>query len=148
MKKRNKKYKPREVLPVPLMFRHSTDGQIGLKLQPRMAFQRLKEGEGTEQDLDTLAFRLNWGFVAQRDFYANQVEALAQDGLDAVHGAKARLERLGKIGLSGIEMMAIAHGLDLADRMGDELTRKENLQACETVMAWNAKALRLQALAV
>ena len=92
------------------MFRHSTDGQIGLKLQPRMALQRLKEGEGTEQDLDTLAFRLNWGFVAQRDFYANQVEAMAQDGLDAVHGAKARLEQLGKIGLSGIEMTAIAHG--------------------------------------
>ena len=91
MKKRNKKYKPREVLPVPLMFRHSTDGQIGLKLQPRMALQRLKEGEGTERGLDTLASRLNWGFVAQRDFYANQAADVAQGAISAIMAARQQL---------------------------------------------------------
>ena len=138
MKKRNKSYRPREVLPVSLMFRHSTDGQIGLKLQPRMAFQRLKEGEGTEQDLDTLACRLNWAFVAQRDFYANQAEARAQDALDAIHAAK----EAGRLGFSGLEMSAIGDGLELADRMGDELTRKEQLQAFQTVVAWNNQAIK------
>jgi hypothetical protein len=39
-------------------------------------------------------------------------------------------------------MAAIGDGLELADRMGDELTRKEQLQAFQTVVAWNAKALR------
>jgi len=144
MKKRNKAYKPREVLPVPLMFRHTADGALQLKLKPREAYQRLRIGSGTEQDLDTLACRFNWAFVAQRDFYANQAEARAQDALDAIHAAK----EAGRLGFSGLEMSAIGDGLELADRMGDELTRKEQLQAFQTVVAWNAKALRLQALAV
>jgi len=142
MKKRNKKYKPREVLPVSLMFRHSTDGQIGLKLQPRMAFQRMKEGEGTEQDLDTLAFRLNWGFVAQRDFYANQAADVARGAISAIMGAKQRLQEIGKAGFSGPEMLAVGEGLNLADHLCERLTRKESLQAFQTVMEWNHKATK------
>lgn len=144
MKKRNKKYKPREVLPVPLMFRHSTDGQIGLKLQPRMALQRLKEGEGTEQDLDTLAFRLNWGFVAQRDFYANQAVDVAHGAISAIMGAKHRLIETGKHGFSGPEMLAVGDGLNLADMMCWHLTRKESLQAVQFVNEWNNKAMEGQ----
>jgi len=138
MKKRNKAYKPREVLPVSLMFRHTADGALQLKLKPREAYQRLRIGTGTEQDLDTLACRLNWAFVAQRDFYANQAEDLAQDALDAIRAAK----EVGRLGFSGLEMSAIGDGLDLADRMGDELTRKEQLRSFKTVVAWNNKAIK------
>ena len=140
MKKRNKAYKPREVLPVPLMFRHSVSGQLSLKLQPRMAFQRLREGAGTTDDLDTLACRLNWAFVAQRDFYQNQAVDVAHGAISAIMGAKQRLQEIGKAGFSGSEMAAVGDGLNLADHLCERLTRKESLQAFQTVIEWNHKA--------
>jgi len=107
-----------------------------------MAFQRMKEGEGTEQDLDTLAFRLNWGFVAQRDFYANQAADVARGAICAIMGAKQRLQEIGKAGFSGPEMLAVGEGLNLADHLCERLTRKESLQAFQTVMEWNHKATK------
>ena len=142
MKKRNKAYKPREVLPVPLMFRHSVSGQLSLRLQPRMAFQRLREGAGTTDDLDTLACRLNWGFVAQRDFYANQAADVAQGAISAIMAAKQRLQEIGKVGFSGSEMAAVGEGVNLADHLCERLTRKEPLQAFQTVIEWNHKATK------
>ena len=144
MKKRNKAYKPREVLPVPLMFRHSVSGQLSLKLQPRMAFQRLREGAGTTDDLDTLACRLNWAFVAQRDFYQNQAVESSEGAISAIMGAKHRLIETGKHGFSGPEMLAVGDGLNLADMMCGHLTRKESLQAVQFVNEWNNKAMKGQ----
>lgn len=144
MKKRDKKYRPRTVLAVPMMFRHAIEGETMLKLTPHAAFQRLKDGDGTEEDLDTLAQRLNWALVSQRDFYANSGEAQAMGALSAILSAKERLARLGSAGFSGLELQAVGDGLVLADRMGDELTRKEALAAFKKVVEWNAKATKGQ----
>jgi len=107
-----------------------------------MAFQRLREGAGTTDDLGTLACRLNWASVAQRDFYQNQAVESSEGAISAIMAAKQRLQEIGKAGFSGPEMLAVGEGLNLAGHLCERLTRKESLQAFQTVMEWNHKATK------
>lgn len=127
-KKRRKPGRPaRETKALPVIFRHSGNADVDLKLIPHAMLDKILHGEGDEECWHTIAFRLNCGNAIANKSFAHQPEV--QDEMEralvAISDVGKRYKRTGKFGCTGDEFKAIGAGLNLADELQSETTRRE-----------------------
>ena len=134
-KKPKKKYRPKcSPGTLPMAFRHSSQDDLALQLVPHSELEKLRDGSADEYTANTLAFRLNWGYVmAGEIFDAPEVRADMEQALSAIRSVKDRRERTGKWGASGAEFFEMGRGLNHTDEMQKAATRREQLEALRIV---------------
>jgi hypothetical protein len=134
-KKPRKKYRPKSApgtLPMP--FRHSSADDLVLQLVPHSELEKLRDGSADDYTANTLAFRLNWGYVMAGEIFDNpEVRADMEQALTAIRSVKDRHERTGKWGASGTEFFHMGKGLNHTDEMQKAATRREQLEALRIV---------------
>ena len=137
MKKRSK-YRPKPVLALPKIFRHSKEAEVDLQFIPHMELQKFKTGDADEYTWNTVCFRLNWGYVMSGDHF-DSVEAreLMEQSLAAIKSVKARHERTNKWGTSGEEFNVIGQALNLTDEMQLNTTRRQQEDSLNTLLRLN-----------
>ena len=137
MKKRSK-YRPKPVLALPKIFRHSKEAEVDLQFIPHMELQKFKTGDADEYTWNTVCFRLNWGYVMSGDHF-DSVEAreLMEQSLAAIKSVKARHERTNKWGTSGEEFNVIGQALNLTDEMQLNTTRRQQDESLNTLLRLN-----------
>lgn len=134
-KKPKKKYRPKyERGQLPITIRHSTKSEIALQITPQTEIDRLRDGTANEITLNTLTFRLNWGYVMAGEYF-NEEEAREKmlKALAAIRSVKERYERLGKVGATQPEYEDIGEGLNFTDEMQLLATRREQRDALRIV---------------
>lgn len=139
-KKPRKKYRGPKILPgqLPPNIRHSEEADLLLKMVPHDELDKFRNGTADQYTVNTLAFRLNWGYVMAGEFFATpEARKAMEDGLEAIRGVKDRLERTGKYGASQPEFQAIGVALGLTDEMQKMSTRKEQRDALRAVYLIN-----------
>jgi hypothetical protein len=137
--KPRKKYRPKyEKGTLPITIRHSASDDTGLQLVPHTELDKLRDGTADEYTVNTLAFRINWGYVmAGEVFDAPEARELTQAGLDAVRSVKDRFARLGKYGATVEEFTHLGDALKITDEMQKGATRREQLEAVRIVSVLN-----------
>lgn len=131
-KKRRKPGRPaRETGALPVIFRHSAGADTNLKLTPHEHLSKVLAGEGDEESWNTLVFRLNCGNAIANKSFAHQPEAQEEmeRALAAICEVGKRYKRTGKLGCTGDEFRAIGDGLNLADDLQENTTRREQRDA-------------------
>jgi hypothetical protein len=139
-KKPRKAYKPRTpagFMRLPSTIRYSQSNETQLQLVPHAELEKFRRGLADEYSWNTLAFRLNWGFVMADDFMEAEARAVMEQGLAAIRSVKARHERLGQWGMAGEEFTQVGDALNLTDQMQQRTTRKEQHAAIEKVVLVN-----------
>lgn len=138
-KKPRKAYKPKyEQGTLPLTIRHSVGSDRDLKLVPHKELEKLRHGVADDYTINTLAFRLNWGYVmAGEVFDTPEAREITLRGLDAIRGVKARLARTGKYGASGEEFTQLGDALNITDDMQEKATRREQRETMKAVYLLN-----------
>jgi hypothetical protein len=125
-KKPRKKYTPRYVPAVPVLFRFSEENALKLKLIPHQMLEKFRDGTAIEPDWHALASRLNLGnTLAYTHFEGQEAKTAMDEALLALRSVWDRHTRLGKWGTSGEEFRQIGLGLTLTDEMEDNCTRLE-----------------------
>jgi hypothetical protein len=105
---------------------------------PHEELDKFRRGTADQYTVNTLTFRLNWGYVmAGEHFDTPEARKALEDGLAAIRGIKDRLERTGKYGASQPEFQAIGVALGLTDEMQKMATRKEQRDALRAVYLIN-----------
>lgn len=136
MRKRSK-YRPKTppgFMTIPAMFRYSQQEETALQLVPHSELDKFRHGLGDEVAWNTLAFRLNWGYV-MADEFGDEPRAVMVEGLNAIRAIRERNERLQKWGCTGDEFFAIGEALNLTDEMQQKTTRKEQLDAIRKTLS-------------
>lgn len=146
-KKPRKPYRPRYAPgTLPVTIRHSSSADIGLQLVPHSELEKLREGTADQYTVNTLAFRLNWGYVmAGEVFDAPEARAVTERGLAAIRSVKERHARLGKYGATGEEFTAMGYALNVTDDMQQRATRREQLEAVRLLNIINEHKQKEQA---
>lgn len=139
-KKPRKAYRPKYgpgTLPVTI--RHSSKADTSLQLVPHTELDKLRDGTADDYTFNTLAFRLNWGYVMAGEVFSEpEPRAITERGLDAIRSVKDRFERLGKYGVTGKEFVAMGDALNVTDEMQQRATRREQREAMRITCAVNA----------
>ena len=138
-KKTRKKYRPK-IIPgqLPPNIRHSDEADQMLQMVPHAELDKFREGTADKYTINTLAFRLNWGYVmAGEHFDTPEARAAMIEGLDAIKSVKERLDRTGQYGASQLEFQAIGVALGLTDEMQKMSTRREQRDSLRAVYAIN-----------
>jgi hypothetical protein len=130
-KKPRKKYRPRYAEgTLPITIRHNTSDDTGLQLIPHSELDKLRDGTADEYTVNTLAFRLNWGYVmAGEVFDTPEYRAITEAGLAAIRAVKERHARTGKYGATGEEFHAMGDALNATNDMQLQATRREQRDA-------------------
>lgn len=129
------KYQPGQL---PVTIRHSAKADTMLQMVPHEELEKLRQGEADEFTVNTLAFRLNWGYVMAGEVFDNpEVRAVMETGLAAIRGVKERVDRLGKYGATGEEFRALGEALNFTDEMQKKATRREQHEALTAVYKIN-----------
>lgn len=138
-KKPKKAYKPKYPEgQIPIVFRHGAEADRMLQHIPHEDLERLRRGEADEYAVNTLIFRLNWGYVMSGEVFDNpEVRAAMETGLKAIRSVKERADRLGRYGATGEEFFAIGEALNWTDGMQKASTRREQEQAMKSVFLIN-----------
>lgn len=139
-KKPRKKYRGPKTIPgqLPTNIRHSNEADLLLKMVPHEELDKFRNGTADKYTVNTLAFRLNWGYVmAGEHFDTPEARQALIDGLEAIRSVKARLERTGQYGASQPEFQAIGVALGLTDEMQKMATRREQRDALRAVYLIN-----------
>jgi hypothetical protein len=139
-KKPRKAYKPKTpagFMRLPSTIRYSQANETQLQLVPHAELEKFRRGLADEYAWNTLAFRLNWGYVMADDFMEAEARAVMEQGLAAIRSVKARHERLGQWGMAGEEFTQVGDALNLTDQMQQRTTRKEQHAAIEKVVLVN-----------
>lgn len=129
--KPRKPYRPRYAPgTLPVTIRHSASADTALQLVPHTDLEKLRDGTADEYTINTLAFRINWGYVmAGEVFDAPEAREITERGLAAIRSVKARFERLGKYGTTGEEFAALGDALNVTNDMQLKATRREQRDA-------------------
>lgn len=138
-KKPKKAYRPKYPRgQLPITIRHSAKADMMLQMVPHDELEKLRLGQADDYTINTLAFRLNWGYVMAGEIFDNpEVRASSESALAAVRAIKERHARLGKYGATGEEFHAIGEALNLTDEMQKAATRREQNEAMELVCRIN-----------
>lgn len=129
------KYQPGQL---PVTIRHSAKADTMLQMVPHEELEKLRQGEADEFTVNTLAFRLNWGYVMAGEVFDNpEVRAVMEMGLAAIRSVKERVDRLGKYGATGEEFRALGEALNFTDEMQKNATRREQHEALTAVYKIN-----------
>lgn len=134
-KKPRKPYRPKYVEgTLPITIRHSQSADTGLQLVPHTELDKLRDGTADKYTVNTLAFRLNWGYVmAGEVFDTPEARAITERGLAAIRSVKDRFNRLGKYGANGEEFAAMGDALNITNDMQLKATRREQRDAVRLV---------------
>lgn len=121
-----------------MTIRQSAEADLLLKMIPHEDLERLRRGEADEYAVNTLVFRINWGYVMSGEVFDNpEVRAAMETGLKAIRSVKERADRLGRYGATGEEFFAIGEALNWTDSMQKASTRREQEQAMKSVFLIN-----------
>lgn len=121
-----------------MTLRHSDESDLLLQMIPHDELEKLRNGEADEYTINTLAFRLNWGYVMSGEVFDNpEVRAAMEIGLAAIRSVKERLSRLGKYGATAEEFFDIGEALNWTDSMQKTSTRREQRDALRSVYLIN-----------
>jgi hypothetical protein len=105
---------------------------------PHDELEKFRNGTADQYTVNTLAFRLNWGYVmAGEHFDTPEARTAMIEGLTAIRSVKARLERTGQYGASQLEFQAIGVALGLTDEMQKMSTRREQRDSLRAVYLIN-----------
>ena len=137
--KPKKAYRPKyQKGQLPIVFRHSNKADLSLKVIPREDLERLRTGEADEYTINTLAFRLNWGYVmAGEIFDTPEARKIMEDGLAAIRAVKERHKKTGKYGATGEEFFAMGDALNMTDEMQEGSTRREQQKCLDALYLIN-----------
>ncbi|MEN9885435.1 MAG: hypothetical protein RL758_13 [Pseudomonadota bacterium] len=129
--KPRKKYRPRYAEgTLPITIRHSRAADTALQLVPHSELEKLRDGTADEVTVNTLAFRLDWGYVmAGEVFDTPEARTITERGLAAIRAVKERHARLGKYGATGDEFHAMGDTLNATNDMQLQATRREQRDA-------------------
>ena len=123
---------------LPIVFRHSNKADLSLKVIPKEDLERLRIGEADEYTINTLAFRLNWGYVmAGEIFDTPEARKIMEDGLAAIRAVKERHKKTGKYGATGEEFFAMGDALNMTDEMQEGSTRREQQKCLDALYLIN-----------
>lgn len=138
-KKPKKAYKPKyQSGQLPMTLRHTDESDLLLQMIPHDELEKLRNGEADEYTANTLAFRLNWGYVMSGEVYDNpEVRSAMEAGLAAIRSVNERFSRLGKYGATGEEFGLIGEALNWTDAMQKSSTRREQRDALRSVYLIN-----------
>ncbi|NSX18133.1 hypothetical protein HTY52_28935 [Cupriavidus taiwanensis] len=131
-KKRRKPGRPaRETGALPSVFRHSGNADTDLQLIPHSMLAKILAGEGNEECWHTIVFRLNCANAIANKSFAHQPEVQdeMEKALAAICEVGKRFKRTGKFGCTGDEFKVIGAGLNLADDLQVQTTRREQRDA-------------------
>ena len=121
---------------LPVTIRHSHAGDTMLKMIPHSDLEKLRDGTADDYAVNTLVFRLNWGYVMAGEYFDTpEARACTEAGLAAIRSIKERHERLGKWGCTGPEFAAMGEALNLTDQMQAQTTRRQQRDAAYITMA-------------
>lgn len=138
-KKPKKKYRPKyQEGQLPVVFRHSQDADLNLKFIPHDEIEKFRHGQADETALNSLKFRLNWGYVMAGEYFDTpEARKCMEDSLSAIRSVSERVGRTGKYGCTQPEFEAICAGLDVTDDMQSQTTRRQQRDAAYVVHAIN-----------
>lgn len=121
---------------LPITIRHSSSADNMLKMIPHSDIEKLRDGTADEYVVNTLTFRLNWGYVMAGEYFDTpEARACTEAGLAAIRSIKERHERLGKWGCTGPEFVAMGQALNLTDEMQAQTTRRQQRDAAYITLA-------------
>jgi hypothetical protein len=127
-----KSYKQKPVV-LPMPYRFNRDGEIDLQLIPHLEFQKLKLMCADDETWNTLAARVNVGYVLANSYAGDKQKTACSLALDALVLIKNRHYEIGKFWSSGDELEAIGEALNLTDDMQKASTRRDLRDALEHV---------------
>lgn len=106
--------------------------QAILAVPPRLAFEKLKNGHGTQEDFNILAIAINVTMVLSENIgvFAEQSAISARD---AMIRARERHKRLGRWGFDAGALQDIAIALDVHDQLLALLTPLQITEAAKEV---------------
>ncbi|CAB5224454.1 hypothetical protein UFOVP393_83 [uncultured Caudovirales phage] len=139
-KKPRKKYRGPRMLPgeMPTTIRHSDESDTLLQMVPHVELDKFREGNADAYTVNTLAFRLGWGYVMAGEYFDTpEARKTMEDGLGAIRGVKERFGRTKKYGASQPEFQAIGVALSLTDEMQKMTTRREQRDAVRKLRILN-----------
>lgn len=140
-KKPRKAYKPRTppgMFRLPINIRYAAHNETALQLVPQTELDKLRDGTADQYTVNTLAFRLNWGYVMAGEYFDTpEARTAMEEALAAIRSVKARFERTGKYGCTGQEFNQLGDGLNLTDEMQKMTTRKQQHEALTVVSIVN-----------
>ena len=123
---------------LPMNIRHSVESDLLLQMIPHDELEKLRNGEADEYTINTLAFRLNWGYVMSGEVFDNlEVRAAMETGLAAIRSVKDRISRIGKYGATAQEFFDVGEALNWTDAMQKASTRREQHHALKSVYLIN-----------
>lgn len=111
-----------------------TDRELtALKMPPRVAFESLRRGDGSEMDFHTLAAVANNTLVCAESIHPDCVE-VAKLGQDALMRMLDRSSRLGKWGLDSQALQDLPPVLDLHEQLLELYTPKQMMNSMSETM--------------
>lgn len=119
--KRNKKYKPRQVIQNPMQYlcggykKIDHERKRTLKAKNSIAMERITKGNGTREDFDMLVGASNMSLVLCEIHDHDNVREYLLKSDDALLNLGRRYLKIGKFVLKGDEMQAINHMLEIHD---------------------------------
>jgi len=129
MKKRNKQYRPKPVLPM-LMFAYDAAHATQLKMMPHTAFDRVSEGVANGDDIATIVVRLDWGYILAKTLFDEPVISnILETAFEAVKTLREAINTHGSCLATQNELQAIGIGLNTVDDLQDNSTRREQWNA-------------------
>lgn len=142
-KKPRKAYRPKCIKgTLPVNIRHGAKAELHLQMAPHQELARLRDGTATDDAINTITFRLNWGYVMASEIFDNkEVRADMEQALAALRSVKDRKARTGKWGAMGPEFQQMGDGLNHTDTMQLKATRREQLEVIDLVEKINALKL-------
>lgn len=138
-KKPRKAYRPKYLEgTLPVTIRQGVESDTALQMVPHTELDKLRDGTADKYTANTLAFRLNWGYVMAGEVFDNpEIRADMELALAAIRSVKDRHARTGKWGTTGPEFIQLGDGLNHTDAMQQMATRREQHQALAAVYAVN-----------
>lgn len=106
---------------------------LSLSLPPRVAFESIKSGRGTQGDFDTLAVVVNVSLVRCESIGAEGVE-LCKEGQDALMEAQARFQSTKRWGFDYKGLQCIPAVIDLHEQLLELSTPRQMMAAMREVM--------------
>lgn len=123
---------------LPIVFRHSEESDRLLQHVPHDELEKLRTGEADEYTINTVVYRLNWGYVMSGEIFDNpEVVEIMEKGLAAIRSVKDRVGRLGKYGATVEEFYNIGEAMNWTDFMQKAATRREQRDCQEKVFLIN-----------
>lgn len=118
---------------IPMAQQYSDDEFRRLSLNARLAWHKLANGMGTQDDFDMLATCLNVAAVMAADIDELALDVLDR-GMTAMVAMKERYMRLGRFGADADALQAMPHALNVHDEIIKNSTPLQTVTALRTSM--------------